>query len=229
RPQRRWRASARQCDVHRVSVRGGPAGRHRRRRRCYPMRAFPGPSPSATHARYDMTFASLRLRGVARYAVAAALALASCRSTSPSSAGSPAPQPVTRLGQFKAVLINGGGRPPVNFPSHPTHVRTLVEFLRAHDVSEHDIVIFSSDGTDPAADLTTRAVDTEPDTWLLPPGLAHRLRPVQLIDSVLPGYTLHPATRDAPRNWFETDGRQLGSGDTLLLYVTDHGEQNKKE
>jgi thiol-disulfide isomerase/thioredoxin len=176
-----------------------------------------------------MMIASLRLRGVARYAVVAALALASCRSTSPSKVGSPAPQPVTRLGQFKALLINGGGRAPINFQSHLTHVRTLVEFLRAHDVSEHDIVIFSSDGDDPAADLTTRALDSEPDTWLLPPGLAHRLRPIQLIDSVVPGYTLHPATREALRNWFETDGRQLGSGDTLLLYVTDHGEQNKKD
>ena len=139
--------------------------------------------------------ASLRLRGVARYAVVAALALASCRSTSPSKVGSPAPQPVTRLGQFKAVLINGGGRAAINFQSHLTHVRTLVEFLRAHDVSEHDIVIFSSDGDDPAADLTTRALDSEPDTWLLPPGVAHRLRP-DTADRLRPP-RLHPASGHA--------------------------------
>jgi thiol-disulfide isomerase/thioredoxin len=155
--------------------------------------------------------------------------LAACRPNTPPSSQPPPPQPVTHLGQFKAVLINGGGKPQINFQSHLTHIRTLVDLLRANGVADHDIVIFSSDGSDPTPDLTTRAVDTDPDAWLLPPGLAHRLRPVQVVDSVVSGFTLRPATSEALRTWFDTEGRQLGAGDTLLLYVTDHGEQNKKD
>jgi thiol-disulfide isomerase/thioredoxin len=175
-----------------------------------------------------MSLALLRWRGVAWLAVAA-VALSACRSTQPAPLDPPPPPPVTSLGKFKAVLINGGGKPQINFQSHLTHVQVLVDFLRAHDVKAEDIAIFSSDGSDPAADLTTRASETEPDAWLLPPGLAHRLRPVHVVDSSVAGFSLRPANREALRAWFESDGRQLGPGDTLLLYVTDHGEENDKD
>ncbi len=175
-----------------------------------------------------MTLAPLRRRG-AVVLVVAAVALAACRSTpSLPTVDPPAPQPVTRLGQFKAVLINGGGNPAMNFQSHLTHVSTLVAFLRANDVSDDDITIFSSDGDDPAADLATRANDTDADAWLLPPGVAQYLRPVHLVDSAVPGFALRPATREALRTWLGTEGRQLASGDTLLLYVTDHGELDRQ-
>jgi thiol-disulfide isomerase/thioredoxin len=165
----------------------------------------------------------------AAWLAAAAVALSACRSTPPAPLEPPPPLPITRLGKFKAVLINGGGKPQINFQSHLTHVQVLVDFLRAHDVKVEDITIFSSDGSDPAADLATRAIETEPDAWLLPPALAHRLRPIKVIDSSVAGFTLRPANRDALRAWFESDGRQLAAGDTLLLYVTDHGEENAKD
>lgn len=174
-----------------------------------------------------MLSALFRRRRSAWLAVAA-VALAACRPAIPPPAQPAAAVPVTRLGEFRAVLINGGGKPPMNFQSHLTHVRTLVDFLRAHDVPADDITIFSGDGADPAADLSVRANEVTADAWLLPPALAHRLRPVKLIDSTVPGFTLQPATRDALRAWFESDGSKLGAGDTLLLYVTDHGEENKK-
>jgi len=163
--------------------------------------------------------------------VSSALALAACRPSSPGPVFTepPPPPPVTTLGQFKAVLINGGGLPKVNFQSHLTHVRTLVDFLRANGATDDDLTIFSSDGSDPRADLATRADNSEPDAWLLPVPVAHRLRPVQYIDSTVDGFTLLPATTAALTNWFDTEGRQLGPGDTLLLYVTDHGEQNKND
>ena len=176
-----------------------------------------------------MTLALLRRRGAGRLAVIAALVLAACRSTAPPADETPPPPPITTLGQFKAVIINGGGKPAVNFQSHLTHVRTLVDFLRANDVAADDIAIFSSDGSDPAADLATRDDATEPDAWLLPAGVAHRLRPVRFVDSAVDGFTLHPATSQALHAWFDTEGRTLGAGDTLLLYVTDHGEQNRKD
>jgi thiol-disulfide isomerase/thioredoxin len=170
----------------------------------------------------------VRRRGAA-WLAAAAVVLSACRSTPPAPLEPPLPPPVTRQGKFKAVLINGGGKPQINFQSHLTHVRQLAEFLRTHHVKAEDIAIFSSDGNDPAADLATRAVETESDAWLLPPGLARRLRPVHDIDSSVAGFDLRPANRDALRAWFESDGRQLGAGDTLLLYVTDHGEENEKD
>ena len=176
-----------------------------------------------------MIVAALRRGGAVRFAVLAAVALAACRPAAPPPHAVPAPPPITALGQFKAVLINGGGKPVINFQSHLTHVRTLVEFLRANGVADADVTIFSSDGTDPAADLATRDTDSEPDAWLLPPGLAHALRPVHYVDSAVPGFTLRPATRDALRTWFASEGRELAPGDTLFLYVTDHGEQNKQD
>lgn len=136
---------------------------------------------------------------------------------------------MTATGRFKAVLINGGGKPAINFQSHLTHVRTLVDFLRASGVDGDDIVIFSGDGSDPAADLATRAADSEPDAWLLPPALANRLRPIQFVNSEIEGFTLQPATKAALRTWFEADGHALRDGDTMLLYVTDHGERNKDD
>jgi thiol-disulfide isomerase/thioredoxin len=175
-----------------------------------------------------MMIAGLRRQRVARLVVTAAIALAACRPPAPPRQPV-GPPPVTTLGQFKAVLINGGGKPAMNFQSHLTHVRTLVDFLRVNGVGDADITIFSGDGTDPAADLATRDTDTEPDAWLLPPSLAHALRPVHYIDSAVPGFTLRPATRDALRAWFASEGRELAPGDTLLFYVTDHGEQNKQD
>src|SRR5215470_19278086 len=132
-----------------------------------------------------MVLVPARRRAAAWLAVAASVALAACRSTPPPPVEPPSPPPVTRLGHFKAVLINGGGKPAINFQSHLTHVRTLVDFLRANDVAPEDIAIFSSDGADPTPDLATRDDDTEPDAWLLPPAIAHRLRPAHTIDSTV--------------------------------------------
>jgi thiol-disulfide isomerase/thioredoxin len=64
---------------------------------------------------------------------------------------------------------------------------------------------------------------------LLPAAAAQRLHPIHLVDSTVEGFTLHPATNAALRAWFDSEGRQLRAGDTLLLYVTDHGEPNRKD
>src|SRR5260221_5071136 len=174
-----------------------------------------------------MSLTVLCKRPAASLVLIAILALSACRSTPrPSSAEPPAPPPVTRLGRFKAVLINGGGQPAVNFQSHLTHVRTLVDFLRANHVAADDITIFSIDRGDPTPDLATRADDREADAWLLPAAAARRLHPIHLVDSAVEGFTLRPATNAALRAWFGSEGRQLRAGDTLLLYVTDHGEPN---
>ncbi|MFN8640578.1 MAG: redoxin domain-containing protein [Candidatus Binatia bacterium] len=143
----------------------------------------------------------------------------------------PPPPPITAgPGAFKAVLINGGGKKQMNFQSHLTNVRRLVELLHASGADPSDIVIFASDGANPEPDLATRArPDDSGDAWLLPPRAAPLLRPIQFVDSTVDGYTLRPATGDALRAWFASEGKALRAGDTLFLYVTDHGEQNKAD
>src|SRR5512135_1219578 len=49
-----------------------------------------------------------------------------------------------------AVLINGGGRPDINYQSHLQHVQGMVALLEAKGVRREDITVFSGDGSDPA-------------------------------------------------------------------------------
>ena len=172
---------------------------------------------------------SLSLLRLALATAALTACLGGCRSPAPASPP-PIPPITAGPGAFKAVLINGGGKKQLNFQSHLTHVRSLVEFLHANGAEPSDVVIFSSDGPNPEADLATRArPDDSGDSWLLPPRAAQLLRPIQYVDSTVDGYTLRPATTEALRTWFTTEGKTLHAGDTLLLYVTDHGEQNKTD
>lgn len=168
-------------------------------------------------------------RRLALAAAALLCALSSCRPPSPPTP--PPPPPVTQgPGAFKAVLINGGGKKAMNFQSHLTHVREISAFLRANGAAEDELVIFASDGDDPAADLATRArPDDSGDGWLLPARAAQLFRPVEFVNSTVEGFTLRPATNEALRAWFTTEGKTLHPGDTLLLYVTDHGELNKDD
>ena len=136
-----------------------------------------------------------------------------------------------RPARTHAVLLNGGGRAATNYQSHLQHVRTLVALLHASGVRRQDITIFSADGADPAADLATRETPADADLWLLPTtGIGAFLRPpVTYVNSVVDGFTLRPARKDALRAWFTHEATGLRDGDTLLFYVTDHGEQNRSD
>lgn len=137
------------------------------------------------------------------------------------------PDETARDGRVHALLLNGGGRPALNYQSHLQHVRRLVEILSESGVPAERIVIFSSDGSDPAADLATKERAAAPKLWLLPDGFRRVFHPpLQYVDSSVDGYELRPATRGALRDWFEKEGRGLRRGDTLLFYVTDHGERD---
>jgi thiol-disulfide isomerase/thioredoxin len=126
------------------------------------------------------------------------------------------------------VAVNGGGAPAQNFQSHLVHLAALVGELRRGGVPAHQITVFSGDGGDPAPDLAVRESQPEPDFWLVEgTPLERPLRtPVQLISSVLPGFDLHPATRAALAIWFLTARSRIQAGDTLLLYITDHGARD---
>ncbi|HVN85378.1 MAG TPA: redoxin family protein [Candidatus Binatia bacterium] len=131
-------------------------------------------------------------------------------------------------GRLHALLLNGGGDTANNYQSHLANIRMLLDLLQPA-VRHDDIVIFSGDGADPAPDLATRDDSVDPDHWLLPQsGLERVLRPpTRYVNSQIDGFTLRPATKNALHDWFAHDGRRLRDGDTLLLYVTDHGERRK--
>ncbi len=130
-------------------------------------------------------------------------------------------------GHLFAVLVNGGGQRSVNYHSHLDHLRTLLELLQSSGVDRFRIAVFSGDGEDPGADLATREGERHPDFWLLPRGIAKLLGPpVVYVNSEIPGFLVRPALQQVLRDWFEQEGSQLGTGDTLLFYVTDHGQKN---
>jgi len=162
--------------------------------------------------------------------LACALVWPACASRKP--APPPGPQPgVVDPSRIHAILLNGGGRPEINFQSHLGHLERLIALLNANGVPRRNIAVFSADGDDPAADLATRELPASPDFWLLPTGGAMRYLapPTVYVDSRIPGYDVHPARRDELEKWFASEGKDLGPGDTLILYVTDHGEENKAD
>jgi len=134
-------------------------------------------------------------------------------------------------GHLYAILINGGGTREQNFQSHLRHVQQLTEMLRSARVPESRITIFSSDGSDPESDVITRTRFRQKNFWMLEGTRAEALlRPsAEFINSTVAGMQLMPASNEALRAWFDGPGQLLGPGDTLLLYVTDHGTRNPED
>lgn len=124
-----------------------------------------------------------------------------------------------------ALAINGGGSATMNFKSHLLHLQGMVDLLHGAGVPNDHITVLSSDGADPAHDLVDRIADLGPDEWrLYGTELEPHLSNLGLLsNSAVTGATLFPATRGALSIWLMTVGQQLRAGDTLLLYVTDHG------
>ena len=128
------------------------------------------------------------------------------------------------------VAVNGGGRREINYRSHLQHVRSLAALLTAAGVPKEHVAIFSADGEDTAADVATKETTVEQGAWLLPPSVAGAMGPqIEYVSSTVEGYVLRPARAEALRAWFEDQGRRLGAGDTLLFYVTDHGDKNEED
>jgi thiol-disulfide isomerase/thioredoxin len=133
--------------------------------------------------------------------------------------------------RLHVVLVNGGGTRAGNYQSHVVHVRSMLEVLTAAGVPRERITVFASDGQDPAADLATRELRPEGEGWLLEgtPLEATLAHPMEYVSTAIPGQTLRAATPEAIHAWFADEGKQLQPGDTLLLYVTDHGTPNRDD
>ncbi|MFQ5477295.1 MAG: redoxin family protein [Candidatus Binatia bacterium] len=127
-----------------------------------------------------------------------------------------------------AILINGGGQKRINYQSHLLHLEQLYDLLVESGVARRRITVFSSDGEDPGEDVALRAKQPEEDFWRLRGTRAFGpLRvPIVYESSSIESVTLHPANQHALSAWFESAGTKLKAGDTLLVYVTDHGEKN---
>jgi hypothetical protein len=130
-----------------------------------------------------------------------------------------------------ALLLNGGSTRERNYYSHVENLRRMMVLLDSRDVPPNRIDVFSSDGSDEAADLATRDGRSQGEIWRLPrKEVASLLRPpVVFVDTTLDGHPVRPATQEALRAWFDSTGAGLIPGDTLLLYVTDHGEPNRAD
>ncbi len=132
---------------------------------------------------------------------------------------------------FEAVLINGGGRPAINYQSHLLHLKEFNDLMRRPGVPASNVTTFNADGSDPGADLAVREIQAEEDFWLLRgTRLERHLRTqVKYENSAIEGVVLQPATPAALRAWFEDAATRLRPGDTVLLYVTDHGTKNEDD
>ncbi len=160
-------------------------------------------------------------------ASAAGAPFAQPASSAPAASGVPSVDPE----RFSALLINGGGSPDQNYQSHLLHVQELTRLLVQGGLPRSRITILASDGADPGRDLAVRAVQPEREFWQLEgtPFEDHLRTPIELANSRVPDMALLPATEEALGRWFTTTGSKLRAGDTLLLYVTDHGTPDPRQ
>ena len=151
--------------------------------------------------------------------VIAALSLGACRVAA---VRGETPAATARL---RVLIINGGASRAQNYQSHFLHVQRLLELLEQGGVPSDRISIFDADGPDPAPDMAMRELQPEADFWRLRGTRLEQPLAMQIIyaNSTLPGLTLQPATRHGIEAWFKKARKQLHAGDSLLLYVTDHG------
>ena len=125
------------------------------------------------------------------------------------------------------LAINGGASPRKNFFSHLVHLQELVDLLHTAGVPSDRITVLAGDGSDPEPDLILREEGLGPEAWRLTGTAAEEyFSPRQVLgNSEVRGATLYPATKASLSIWLLTVGQQLHAGDTLLLYVTDHGSR----
>ncbi len=138
--------------------------------------------------------------------------------------------PVTPASGLHVLVINGGGSAADNFASHVAHVRRLLDTMARAGVPKGRITVLASDGADPAPDVAVR--DERPEAFWLLEGtrLDKELAPPPHLESTtLPGVAHESATRAALERWFSAAHAKLQPGDTLFIYVTDHGTRNQQD
>ncbi|HVM97775.1 MAG TPA: thioredoxin-like domain-containing protein, partial [Candidatus Acidoferrales bacterium] len=115
-----------------------------------------------------------------------------------------------------------------NYQSHLLHVQHVLGLVRATGVADKHITVFSGDGNDPEPDVAVRELQAQRDQWLISGthvdyALSNQ---ITFVNSALPQLEPQPATKAAIGSWFDDAKKRLHPGDTLLLYVTDHGTRH---
>jgi thiol-disulfide isomerase/thioredoxin len=157
--------------------------------------------------------------------VALVLALALAGGCATAGAWRPHPgQPATF-----ALLLNGGGTRNVNYLSHAYQLAQMHEVLRARGLDARQIAVLASDGEAFGADLAVGWPARGQGAWLLDGTYLERPlgHPLRYVSTQLPGVATAPATRAELESWLASARRWLQPGDTLLVFVTDHGEKGK--
>ncbi len=171
----------------------------------------------------------LRLRAAIPVALAC-VALASC--AEPSTVRTPDESShlhtSRRDSRVWALLINGGGSKAKNYQSHLMHLRSMLDFLATADIPKRRIEVFTSDGADPAPDLAVRDAQPEKNFWLIQDiPVGRRLRTeLRYENTRIEGVRVHAATQHDLNQWAASHRPRLKPGDTLFVYVTDHGTKN---
>jgi thiol-disulfide isomerase/thioredoxin len=130
---------------------------------------------------------------------------------------------------LRALLLNGGGTARTNYYSHFLHLGAMHRTLTGAGIPAAHIDVLSSDGASTAPDVAMVRAAEGPDAWLLDGTVLERPlgRPLRYVSASMKGMAMAPATLDQLNAWFDDGADQLIGGDTLLLFVTDHGEKGK--
>jgi hypothetical protein len=133
------------------------------------------------------------------------------------------------------LVLNGGGSPEENFKSHLLHVQEMTTLLLGRGLDASRVTVLASDGPNPRPDVAVRQNDPEA-FWLLEgTGLERALsEPITYENTAIaaPGgkpVPVWPATRAALTRFFQAVRARLRPGDTLLVYVTDHGKDHPRD
>src|SRR5215207_5893616 len=167
--------------------------------------------------------------------LAAAALLAKVPAGAADQPGQPDQRDHDRPGDLHVLVLNGGGSPDDNFKSHLLHVREMTSLLLAGGLPADHLTVMASDGPQPRADVAGRAADP-PAFWMLEgTGLERWLgEPIAYENTTVsaPGGTALPvwsATRASVGRFFQQARARLRPGDTLLIYVTDHGKDHPRD
>jgi hypothetical protein len=139
------------------------------------------------------------------------------------------------LGRLHVLLLNGGGNPEENFKSHLLHVQEMTTVLLGRGLDAERLTVMASDGQNARPDVAVRQNDPE-TFWLLEgTGLERALRePITYENTTIPGaggkpVPVSPATRASVSRFFQAARARMRPGDTLLVYVTDHGKDHPRD
>ncbi len=131
-----------------------------------------------------------------------------------------------------AFLLNGGAQPQLNFYSHVLYLRMMLETLQGRGLSSRAITVFSSDGDDPGEDLMvlqSRKVQGANLFAYTPESRFFSVQP-KLVNTQIQGTRLWAANHDVLRDQTRKVADEISPEDPrpVLVFVTDHGTQNRR-